>query len=568
MKKTIFTRTLAVLSAVSVLASSAGCTAKSQTGEADASKATAAEIIGVSEGDSGFKVELEQTDDEREQLIAAHTTQDGRTFVNVAVEADPGTLSPFGSGVGKVQHVIRNALFETAMVYVLADAKLEPYLASGYEQVDDVTYDVFFKDYIYDTEGNHLTAEDVVFSWLCGRDDWNSGNMSFIEKAEAIDTYTVRITMKSARVGTFEKVLYEGWIFTKAAYAASPDTFITTPVGTSQYRLVKWETGSGITLEKTNDYWEKDHDKFSLIQEANVDVINYKIITEEAQRVIAMQTGEVDMIHKVDFTNLEAFNNDNYTVFSTLNNQIMQLMFNCSEYSPCGDVRVRQAICYAIDAAGILDVVCSGQGEVAWATATEGSMDAYETWKDRDFYGQDVEKARALLAEAGYGAGNPVKVKLMYETTDKNAPTAEILQAYLMDVGIEVEMFPCEGATYSTYKYGSTEFDMHMGSVGGLEPYCITAWWDYKGSGIDDKGNVIALDDAEMTRMIEECYDSVTHDEEHMTATFHYITDNAYVYPLYRYMLYTITSNIYSNMNLRCGGREIAPQYCRYIWNE
>lgn len=517
--------------------------------------------------DSGFSVNLEQSAEEKAALIASHTLADGRTSVSVAVEADPGTLTPYGSGVGKVQHVIRNTLFETAMVQDL-QGNLEPFIATGFEKVDDTTYDVLIKDYVFDTAGNQLTAEDVAFSYLCGRDEWNNGNMSFIESAEAIDTYTVRIKMKSAQVGTFEKVMYEGWIFTKAAYEASPDQFITTPVGTSNYLLTKWTTGSEVVIEKSNNYWEKDDSNKQLIQQANVDVITYKIITEEAQRAIALQTGEVDMIHKVDFVNLGTFNPDDYTVFSTMNNQVFTMFFNCSDNSVCGDPLVRQAICYAIDSQGILDIVCSGQGEVAWATATNGSADAYDAWKERNYYGWDSEKAVALLEEAGYSTSNPLKIRIMYETTDKNAPTAEAMQAYLMMAGVEVEMYPCEGATYSTYKYGSAEFDIHVGSVGGLEPYCIGSWWTaVRGTGADDPGNVIALDDPKMTELIDACYSSATHDEAHMTEAFNYITDNAYMYSIYSYMLYTVTTNIFTEMNLRCGGREIAPQYCYYIWN-
>lgn len=559
------TKWVAILLAVVMLAGCASQTTSKNNG--DAASATAGNQAINSDNGAGVTVALDQTDAEREALIASHTDAQGRTFVNVAVEADPGTLTPYGSGVGKVQHVIRNALFETAMV-LLTDGSLQPYLATGYEQVDEVTYDVFFKDYIYDTAGNHLTASDVVFSWITGRDVWKNGNMSFMADCEAIDEYTVRITMTSPQVGTFEKILYEGWIFTQAAYEASPDEMITTPVGTSQYRLVKWETGSEVVIEKTNNYWEKDESNMQIIQEANVDVVTYKIITEEAQRIIALQTGDVDMIHKVDFTNLDTFSGNNYSTFATMNNQIITMMFNCSKNSPCGDVRVRQAICYAIDAAGVLDVVCSGQGEVAWALATSGSADAYDTWKDRDYYGQDLEKASALLEEAGYNSSNPLTIRCMYETTDKNAPTAEVIQAYLGNVGINVEMTPCEGATYSTYKYTSTEFDFHLGSVGGLEPYCISAWWSFRGTGIDDSGNVIALDDPHMTELLEACYNSGTHDEAHMTEAFNYMTDNAYIYPLYRYMLYTVTTNIFTTMNLRCGGREIAPQYCEYIWNQ
>lgn len=552
-----------LLAIVMVVSMIAGCGASSKE---ETTPPTERKTIDSEDG-VGATVAVDLEEDEREAMIAAHTDSEGRTFVNVAVEADPGTLTPYGSGVGKVQHVIRNALFETAMV-LLTDGSLNPYLATGYEQVDEVTYDVFFKDYVYDTEGNHLTAHDVVFSWYTGRDVWKNGNMAFMKDCEAIDDYTVRIVMNSAQVGTFEKILYEGWIFTQAAYEASPDEMITTPVGTSQYRLVKWETGSEIVIEKTNNYWETDESNMQIIQVANVDVITYKIITEEAQRIIAMQTGDVDMIHKVDVSNLDTFSGDEYSTFSTMNNQVITMMFNCSENSPCGDVRVRQAICYAIDAAGVLDVVCGGQGEVAWGVCTSGTADAYESWKERDFYAQDIEKATQLLEEAGYSSSNPLTVRCMYETTDKNAPTAEVIQAYLGNVGIVVEMMPCEGATYTTYKYTSTEFDFHLGALGGLEPYCISSWWSFRGTGIDDTGNVIALDDPVMTEMLEACYSTNTHDEKHMTEAFNYMTDNAYVYPLYRYMLYTVTTNIFTTMNLRCGGREIAPQYCYYIWNE
>lgn len=560
---------VSLLAAAMLVSALAGCgQQKEQTETAQGAGAAEAKVNEIEGGNGGgATVEKNLEEEALAELMASHTLEDGRTKVTVAVEADPGTLSPYGSGVGKVQHVIRNALFETAMV-IGSDGNLYPYLASGYEQVDEVTYDIHFKDYVYDTQGNHLTAEDVVFSWKCGRDEWSAGNLSFMKDAEAIDTYTVRLTMVSPQLGTFEKIMYEGWIFTKAAYENSPDQFITTPVGTSQYQLVSWETGSEIVIEKTGNYWEKDESNLALIQQANVDVVDYKIIAEEAQRIIAMQTGEVDMIHKVDFSSLENFE-EGYEIFSTLNNQVMTMMFNCSDKSPCGDQKVRQAICYAIDAAGVLDVVASGQGKVTWALATEGSADALDAWNEQEYYGYDVEKAMELLEEVGYDSSNPLKIRLMYETTDKNAPTAEILQAYLMAAGVEVDMFPCEGATYSTYKYTSTEFDIHIGSVGGIEPFCITAWYpQVYGTGVDDTTNTVALDDPKIVEMIDVCYDANTTSGEKMTELLDYINENAYMYPLYRYMLYTVTNDVFTTMNLRCGGREIAPQYCEYIWNE
>lgn len=551
---------LLVLSLVLSLLAGCGSSAE-QSGDGQS-----AQINSLDENNdiAGATVTVELAEDAKAELLASHTDSHGRTFVTVAVEGDPGTLSPYGSGMGKVQHVIRNALFETAMC-VLNDGSLAPVLATDYVALGDATYDIHFKDYIYDTEGNHLTAEDVVFSYLTGRDVFNNGNMAKIDTAEAIDDYTVRLKMTADYVGAFEKILYEGWIFTQAAYEASPDQFITTPVGTSPYRLVSWETGSEVVIEKTNNYWETDESKLQIIQKANVDVVNYKIITDEAQRVIAMQAGEVDMIHKVNFSNLDSFADDTYLIFSTLNNQVGTLFFNCSDSSPMSDFRVREAFCLAVDIDSLINSVFDGKANKCYWYGTTGSGDCDPNWVSDDYFPYDPDAAVALLEEAGYTADNPLTIEFVYEPNDKNANVCEFIQACLGAINVKCELIPVESATFKEYVYNAEKFDVQITNMAGLEPYAAPNWYNIMCNSAT--GSAVIAQDDDFCELLELIYTADTHTAENMQKAYDMMTERVYVYPIYIYELYTVTTGIFTTMNLRCGGREIAPQYCEYIWN-
>lgn len=468
--------------------------------------------------------------------------------ITVVYNQNATSLYPFqalGPALGSFMYQV----YETLYIRSEDGNSFDPLIAEGYEQADEegYVYDIYLKDYVHDSEGNNITASDVIWSLEQAIQSGSGTNrgMSKIENMEAIDDYTVQMTLSTNSREVLQMILYSCPIISKAAFDASDDQMATACVGTGPYVLSNFVSGSSLKLTINENYWETDESKKCWAAATNVDEINVQYIAEANQAEIALETGAADICFNMDASSVDKFAaNENYEVVETADLNVNLLVLSGIESSPFSDLRVRQAMAYAIEQQGIIDAVFYGHAEPA-ANSLNMAPDYQETWKNESFYEYNPDKAKELLAEAGYGEGE-CHIKFIAGPAGK--ARAELVQAYLNAVGFDVEIEILENALYLTTITDPTQYDMGILSDGrDYNVLHYTARYDAR--NYSHEGTYSGFVDDELQALME-AIDKPDHTEADLTAAYEYINENVIEYPMLR--MHSIT--VY---NKNCGLEEV-----------
>lgn len=314
---------------------------------------------------------------------------------------------------------------------------LVPYLAESFDlDADSLTLTIHLRDGVKFHDGTVCDAEAVKWNLeefkRSGRNEIND-----VESIEVVDPLTVVCHLSKWNNGIADAVLFTAGRIVSPTYFEEngKDAAIAHPVGTGPFKFVEWERDVKIVYEKNEDY--------RIEGLPYLDRIEFVFMPDTTTIVSAMRAGEIDAIGNVDSTVVEAMKVDGLEPISrplTTGTMMVGIMPTSNDPSlPTYDLRVRQAIAHAIDAKAVAEMYAD-QG---WAYTNQWvPPEAWSYNKEVAGYPYDVEKAKQLLAEAGYPNGFKIKgyvnsgiVKIM-----------EIVQAYLADVGIEVEVLPIDGA--------------------------------------------------------------------------------------------------------------------------
>ncbi len=440
--------------------------------------------------------------------------------VSVQLTGDVGSMNPWGPEGFNTMTVFPE-LYETLFFQRTLGGEVQPLLASGYTLENEQLVNVKLFENIYDTAGNHITASDVVFSYQQDIAEGNQPNyLGNIESLKVLDEYTVQIALKSNGVGVFEDALCSVRIVSQAAY--EKDRMDTVPVGTGPYVLKDWSAGSTITLMRNPNYWHAD-DR-AAISMANPDEIIFKVISEPSQILIALENGELDFSKTVAISDMHHFleggdDAANFRVISMPATLAQCVFFNCSEGNPFADVRLRQAVSYAIDKQGVLDGAYEGLGNVCHAFGGEMAADYLESWKSEPYYEYDVEKAKELMKEAGYENG--LSIRLLCDAQPAHLMMAQILQIYLQEIGITVTINSYDEALFNTYRFDPTQWDIHINNKAGNY---VVQQWQYSLDANFYKGTTCNwLNDQTLQDLFHTALNKATHTPENVDAAWQYI---------------------------------------------
>ena len=361
--------------------------------------------------------------------------------LNVVVAAEPTSLD--GLYARNAVSVTANQMLYDYLVYLDTNTgDVSPMLAESWEYTSDTEITFHLRQDVVFHNGQKMTADDVVYSMTRVRDlgqvTWASGFMDEIKK---INDYTVSISFLSPCSSTVSQFGRPGAnIVCAAAVEADPDAFKTTsPVGTGPYKLVEWNQGNYIKLERNEDYWGTlPTQKYILI----------RIVPESSQRLIALENGEADIAYDIaasDVAKVES-NPDLRALVCSDSANIIYLSCNTKSNTPLANKTVRQAIQYAIDK-DALNLACTeGYGKVAYSVISPGVVGFQDTIKSE----YNVEKAKELLAQAGYPDGFTIDC---YGYTNQTQQLAvQILENMLSEVGITLNINTVDYATLLTYK--------------------------------------------------------------------------------------------------------------------
>lgn len=458
----------------------------------------------------------------------------------VGIDQAANSFSPVNSAAGNAEYLVTSMVYETLGTFD-DNMELKGICAKDWKRLDEegYEYEIEIYDYIKDIDGNPITVDDILLFYDLGIENKYAFVTRYVESYEKLTDYTFKVRLISNTSDSFPSVLTSTRVFSAKAYQESADGFATRPIGTTSYRLTEFEPGGNIVLTKVDTpHWQTDTSKLDKSQYANVDEVKVVPIVESSQQSIQIETGEIDMMRGMNAAVLPRFEgNDDYKIFSY--NQIMGriLYFSGEAGKPTADnVKLRQALCYAIDTQGIVDVVLAGRGTAEKSHGSNLLVGYNQKWMEEDYYDYNPEKAKQLLKEAGYEEGE-LTLTFLTLASDEWNKVAQVVQAYLLDIGVNVKIEAYEGALFGTLYNDGTKFDITLDQIGGNFLHAIfNSKMGQAGYGGKTKTGFV---DNELEALIQTCrYDSAT--AEDFDALHYYLKDQAYALGLYDPVLSTV----------------------------
>jgi len=393
-----------------------------------------------------------------------------------AIALDPGAVDEGGSSGVTTQ------IFESLLSYEPGTTNLAPALAEDWEISDDGLEITFYlREGVKFHDGTEMDADAVVFSFMRQLDKdhpfhqygpwkyWSSKGWSpryeedgtlkdpgVIKDVVKVDDYTVKVLLNELDTSImYNFALYFTSIVSPTAAEKLGEDFKKQPVGTGPFKFVEWIKDDRVTLERFDDYWGEP---------AGVQRLIMKVYPDPTARSLALKKGEVDMIEPPDYDNLlQLMTAPNVVVdFS----EIYSIGYVCFqvEKAPFDDVRVRRALNHAINKDEIIKGVYGVLGSPGHIPLPK---DMWSYNEDIKPYGYDPEKAKALLAQAGYPDGFECELFALPVSRPYNPngmKVAEIMQAQLAAVGVDADIISYDIGTYWD-KVDAGEFDL-----------CMTGW--------------------------------------------------------------------------------------------
>lgn len=368
---------------------------------------------------------------------AAAEPKKGGTLT-IALAEDPRSLNAIKDPGTEGTYVLEQV--QEGLLRMTGDGKVVPRLAEAMpEMPDPQTYVFKLRKGIKFHDGTDFDANSIKWNFDFLMDKANGAQVyslynQYIAGVDVVDQYTIRFRLKRVWPDFQDFMTKTVYPYAKSRAAVEkygPDYGSKAVVGTGPFKFVEWVKGDHITLERNADYWDQTAVPY-------VDRLIFKPITEDSTRLIAYRTGAVDVMYSAPFNEIAKLKSEAGTqVTSVTGSTIVLVIMNNRDGSVFKDKRVRQAISLGIDRKEINDVVYAGLGEVAdsifpswhWAHASGLTPMPY-----------DPDKAKALLAEAGYGPGKPLNVKVTTTTVTQFVDTAVLIQNQLAKIGVNVEI--------------------------------------------------------------------------------------------------------------------------------
>ncbi|MCR8723083.1 ABC transporter substrate-binding protein [Frigidibacter sp. ROC022] len=394
--------------------------------------------------------------------------------LTIGLRAGPDSIDPHWSTLGSQAEALRH-IYDT-LVDVDDKLQLKPGLAVSWEPIDDTTWEFKLRKGVKFHDGTDFTAEDVKFS--IERIPVVTGPMpmtlytKYVDSVEVVDDYTLRVKTKGiapALPNDFTRLFV---VPSETGMEAGNEEFNSgeKAIGTGPYKFVSWEPKGDLVLEKFDDWWGGD---------VAWDRVIRKEIPDDAARVAALRSGEVDLINYVPASDYLAMKNDSdLETFVSDSIYILNVQPNVADElpqkvkvdgkeideNPLQDVRVRKALDLAINRDVLVNVVLEGLGTPANQLMPEGFFGYSDKIGPKEY---DVEKGKELLAEAGYPDGFEIDFTCTNNRVPGDAVVCEALAQMWSRLGLKVNAQALNGTVFFPAA-ARREYSMSMSAWGTL----------------------------------------------------------------------------------------------------
>jgi peptide/nickel transport system substrate-binding protein len=391
--------------------------------------------------------------------LSAGFAQAQQTDITVGLQLEPPHLDPTSAAAGAIDSVLYSNVFE-GLTRFMSDGSIVPGLAESWEISDDgLTYTFKLREGVTFHDGTTMDANDVKFSLdrILAEDSANAQKALYtaISSVEVMDPQTVKLTLSEPNGNMLFNL---AWGDAVIVAPESIEGIKQTPIGTGAFKFVSWTQGDNIVLEKNPDYWGTP---------AVLDKATFKFISDPTAAFAAMMAEDIDAFSGFPAPeNLPQFEADPRFQVLIGSTEGETILSTNNKQPPFDNVKVREAVAHAIDRQAIIDGAMFGFGTPI-GTHFAPHHPAYVDLTGQSAY--DPEKARALLAEAGFADG--------FETTLHLPPPSyarrggEIIAAQLAQVGIKAEIINVEWAQWLETVFRGKNFGLTI--VSHTEPMDI-----------------------------------------------------------------------------------------------
>lgn len=458
---------------------------------------------------------------------AAGETVEGGDFIK-GVSTEPPGFDPFTVQTADARSIFFN-IYE-GLMGTETDGSFKPAIAESYEVTDDLqTYTFILRDGVKFHNGNGLTMDDVVYSvskaitsaiygydnidhfYAAGK-DYAVGSET-VQDADGNDVEQAVVTeADSAEAPSDEKTLVihlktpdSGFpaVITNPIVPRDAEDLATNPIGTGPFMMAEFVEQDYTLLTRFEDYWGEP---------AHLDTVTLKYFENTAELATNYLAGAIDGFNANagGWRELEGVDH----IENTRHANAVQVLALNNEFGPFQDVRVRQAVAYAIDTQEVIDTVSYGRGAKAGTPVTPG-LEKYFNDELTDAYDVNIDKAKELLKEAGQeNLSFTIRVPSNYQV---HVDAAQNILNQLKKAGITVEIESVDWSTWLNRVYKESEYEATIVAVDGriafptafLSRYVSTAsdnFIRFKSEAFDDvyERATLATDDAEQVKLFKE----------------------------------------------------------------
>ncbi|MCR5791221.1 MAG: ABC transporter substrate-binding protein [Lachnospiraceae bacterium] len=340
------------------------------------------------------------------------------------------------------------------------EGNLIPAVAESYEVNEDGTlYTFHLRKDIKFHSGEPVTAEDVKYSLEksagMGENESQIPAFSLIKSVDIIDDATVTITLSESNL---ELPSYLAAV-NAAIIPKNNENPAGDPIGTGPYRYVSRSPQENIVMKRFDEYWGEP---------AAIEDVTFKVEANADSIVMDLLGGSIDMFPRLTTTQVDQLN-DNFTVYEGTMNLVQALYLN-NAVKPFDDMRVRQALCYGTDIEGLLSLAFDGKGTPIGSSMFP-AFGKYYLDELNDTYSYDPEKAKELLAEAGYPDGFDFTI-VVPSNYQPHIDTAQVLAEQYKQIGVNADIQLVEWNTWLSDVYTGRQFDA---TVIGVDASHMTA---------------------------------------------------------------------------------------------
>lgn len=333
-------------------------------------------------------------------------------------------------------------------------------LAESYQNIDDVTWEFKLKEGITFHDGSPLSSADVKYTMDTIRDPEKkyrlASDFSFMT-VEIIDDLNFKIITDAPFAALLLRLNYVKIIPKAYVENVGDEAFAQAPIGSGPYKFVEWQKDDKVVIEAYDEYFGG---------RPAIDVVTYRVIPEDASRIAALESGEVDIIANVATSQVSRLEEkEGIEVVGSPTTRVVFVSMNTLIESPLQDPKVRQAINYAVDKEALIQGVLDGYAKQV-ATISTPEYEGFDPSITPFEY--DVQKAKDLLAEAGYPDGFPLDFSVtvgLLNSTD----VVQVIAAQLSEVGIECNVIVEDSAQQREKIAAGTVEPLYLQGIGG--PY-------------------------------------------------------------------------------------------------